>query len=270
MNQVVGKSGWVSVLLLGLMACGGGSSGTSDIDSGGGARHASNELGRQVSGSRLMSEYYQYSMPCDYISEASIASLLDLKEGTPIAWNETESTCEVVLNNKKVVVLSTTASRPFESIFHADYYFNRLYQPEALGRRGRKLPYTGPDPRGTGAESPAEGVGENPSTGNGAVAGAPNDSVRVHAAPGQLASAQLNDSDEQQKTGSQPVPGAWEKAVWDAKSRTLHILNLQHVFHITVRHGPTAETDSLNAAKLGALLTKQVDDEANQGEHTIY
>jgi hypothetical protein len=263
------KGYWISISLMGLLACGGGSPGTTDIDSGGGARHASNELGRQVSGSRLLSEQYQYNMPCYYINESSIKSMFNLDDGTPITWKETESACEVVLNNKKVVVLSTTGSRPFESIFHADYYFNRLYHPKALGRRGKKLPYTGPDPEGTSAESPTEGVGKNPSTGNGAVAGAPNDSVQVHAAPGQLASAQLNDSDEQ-KTGPQPVPGAWEKAVWDAKSRTLHILNLQHVFHITVRHGPTVATDSLNATKLGALLTRQVDDEANQGEHTIY
>ncbi|RRB09360.1 hypothetical protein [Larkinella rosea] len=263
------KSYWISIFLLGLLACGGGSSGTNDIDSGGGARHASNELGRQVSGSRLLSEYYKYNMPCYYISEATIKSLLNLADGTPLTWTETESSCAVALNNKKRVVLSTTGIRPFESVFHADYYFTRLYQPGSLENRGRKRPYTGPDTEETGAESPVEGVGDNSSTGNSAVAGAPNDSVQVHAAPGQLSTSQLKDSEEQ-KTGPQPVPGVWEKAVWDVKSRTLHILNLQHVFHITVNHGPTAVTDSLNAVKLGALLTKQVDDESNQGERTIY
>ncbi|WP_421826257.1 hypothetical protein [Larkinella sp.] len=263
------KSYWISISLLGLLACGGGSSGTADIDSGGGARHASNILGRQVSGTRLLSEYYKYNMPCYYIGEASLKSMFNLEEAVPLIWKETESTCEVVLNNKKLVVLSTTTDRPFESVFHADYYFNRLYQPEALDRRGPQQPYTGPEPQGTGAESPVGGAGTNSSAGNSAVAGAPNDSIQVHAAPGQLASAQLKDSDEQQ-AGPQPVAGVWEKAVWDAKSRTLHILNLQHVFHITVSHGPTAKMDSLNATKLGALLTRQVDDEANQGEAPIY
>ncbi|KAA9349222.1 hypothetical protein [Larkinella humicola] len=263
------KSYWIAISLLGLLACGGGSSGTADIDSGGGARHASNTLGRQVSGTRLLSEYYKYNMPCYYMGGASLKSMFNLEEDAPLIWKETESTCEVVLNNKKLVVLSTTTDRPFESVFHADYYFNRLYQPEALDRRGRKQPYTGPEPQGAGAESPVGGVGNNSSAGNSSVAGAPNDSIQVNAAPGQLASAQLKDSDEQQ-AGPQPVPGVWEKAVWDAKSRTLHILNLQHVFHITVNHGPTAKMDSLNATKLGALLTKQVDDEANQGEAPIY
>ncbi|WP_138991172.1 hypothetical protein [Larkinella sp. C7] len=263
------KSYWISIFLLGLLACGGGGSGTADIDSGGGARHASNTLGRQVSGSRLLSEHYKYNMPCYYISEASLKAMFNLAEDAPLIWKETESTCEVVLNNKKLVVLSTTTDRPFESVFHADFYFRRLYQPESLDRRSGKQPFTGPEPQGTGAESPVGGVGDTSTAGNSAVAGAPNDSIQIHAAPGQLASAQLKDSDELQ-AGPQPVPGVWEKAVWDATSRTLHILNLQHVFHITVNQGPTAKMDSLNATKLGALLTKQVDDEANQGEAPIY
>ena len=257
---------WILLSFCGLLAC--GDSDSSNPNSGGGDRHIEG-LGRQVSGSRLLSEYYKYNMPCYYISESSIASLLNLTDAASITWNESESVCEVMLNNKKVVALSTTSIRPFESVFHADYYFNRLYQPEALDRPGKKLPFTGPDPEGTGAESPVGGVGNNSSTGNSSVAGAPNDSIRYHAAPGNLATSQLDDSDEQ-KAGPQAVPGVWEKAVWDAKSRTLHILNLQHVFHITVNHGPTAATDSLNATKLGALLTRQVDDETNQGERTIY
>ncbi|GAB3928558.1 hypothetical protein [Larkinella terrae] len=263
------KGYWMSIFVLGLLACEGGSSGTKDIDSGGGARHTGHALGRQVSGSRLLSEYYKYNMPCYYVTESTVKTLFNLDEGAPFTMTESEHTCEVVLNNKKLVVLSTTADRPFESVFHAEYYFDRLYQPEALKNRGRKRPYTGPEPEGTGAESPTEGVGKTASTGNGAVTGVPNDSIQAHAAPGKLSTAQLKDSDEQ-KAGPQPVPGVWEKAVWDAKSRTLHILNLQHVFHITVSHGPTAAMDSLNAAKLGALLTKQVDDETNQGENTIY
>ncbi|GAB3326990.1 hypothetical protein GCM10027299_26880 [Larkinella ripae] len=263
------KIDWSMLPLLGLLACGGGGAGSADSDSGGGGRHAANELGRQVSGSRLLSESYQYAMPCDYISESSIESMFELTAETPITWTQSENACEVVVNNKKIVVLSTTSRRPFESVFHADYYFNRLYQPSALTNRGRKRPYTGPEPEGTGAESPAAGTGGNPSVESGAVAGAPNDSAQHHAAPGNLATSQLNDNDEE-RAGTQPVPGAWEKAVWNAKSRTLHILNLQHVFHITVNHGPTAAADSLNAAKLGSLLIKDVEDEANQGDHPIY
>ncbi|MGA0557919.1 hypothetical protein ACO2Q8_14775 [Larkinella sp. VNQ87] len=275
------KSYWTVLPLSALLACGGGNSGADGRDEGG---RRVEDLGRFVSGSRQLSEYYQYDQPCNYISESAISTMFDLPEGTVLTWMETESTCDIVLNNKKVVSLSTTARRPFESIFHAEYYFDRLFKPEDLTDRGRKQYYTGPDPMGTGAEGPADGLAKtlepapgataesgaanNPSPGNGAPAGAPNDSAARHSEPGGIR-AQLDDNEEQ-RNSPKSVPGVAEKAVWDAKNRTLHILNLQHVFHIMVKHGPTVAADSAHAAHLASLLISQVDEETNVGSDPIY
>ncbi|MGV3560512.1 hypothetical protein [Larkinella arboricola] len=260
------KKYWALLPLCGLLACGDTTGGATG-DTGGGGRRVEG-LGREVSGSRRLSEYYQYSLPCDYINQSSLVSMLGLEEGATLTWTDTEAACEVSANNKKLVVLSTTSPRPFESVFHAEYYFDRLYDPSALNKRGRKQFYTGPDPEGTGAESPAGGVGNSSTADQATVAGAPTDSTQVHSEPG-VPRTQLDDNDEI-RAGSQPVPGAWEKAVWNARTRTLHILNLEHVFHITVNHGPTAAADSLHAAQLGTLLVQQIDHEADRGERTIY
>ncbi|MFD1140558.1 hypothetical protein ACFQ4C_05545 [Larkinella insperata] len=261
------KKYWALLPLCGLLACGDTTGGATG-DTGGGDRRVE-DLGRLVSGSRRMSEYYQYSLPCDYINQSSLVAMFGLEEGAELTWTDSEAGCEVSVNNKKLVLLSTTSPRPFESVFHAEYYFDRLYDPSALDNRGRKQFYTGPEPEGTGAESPSGGVG-NPATGNqAAVAGAPTDSTQVHSEPGVPPNAQLDDNDEM-RSGSQPVPGAWEKAVWNPKTRTLHILNLEHVFHVTVNHGPTLKADSLHAAQLGSLLVKQVDVETDRGEDPIY
>ncbi|GAB3255739.1 hypothetical protein GCM10027347_17090 [Larkinella harenae] len=248
-----------------MLAC--GDSGSGSGNRGAGDRLIEN-LGRQVSGTRHLSEYYQYSPPCGYINESSLHTLFELEEGTALTWSQDDNVCEVSLNNKKLVSLSTTNRRPFESIFHAEYYFDRHFQPSALVDRGRKQTHTGPDPEGTGAESPMGGVGDGSSEDRATVAGAPTDSTQVQAQPG-VPRAQLDDNDEM-RAGSQPIPGVWEKAVWNAKTRTLHILNLEHVFHITVHHGPTAAADSLHAARLGSLLVKQIDLESDRGERPIY
>lgn len=260
------KKYWTLLPLFGLLACG-DSGGDASGDSGGGSRRVEG-LGRQVSGSRLLSENYQYSTPCDYVNESALRTMFGLEEGTALTWSESESACEVSLNNKKLVTLSTTSSRPFESVFHAEYYFNRLYQPSALASRGKKQFLTGPEPEGTGAESPVGGVGDGTAEDQASVAGAPTDSIQIHSDPGSVPS-QLDDNNDM-KSRPQSIPGVWEKAVWNAKTRTLHILNLEHVFHITVNHGPTAAADSVHAAQIGTLLVKEVDVETNRGEHTIY
>ncbi|MFC5408228.1 hypothetical protein ACFPMF_02830 [Larkinella bovis] len=255
------KTYWIILSLFALFSCSGNTGGVE------GERRVEG-LGRQVSGTRLMSEQYLYASPCAYIPEGSLASMVGLQEGTALTWNESDHACEVFLDNKKIVSLSLTNRRPFESVFHADYYFNRLYQPEALESRGKRLPYTGPEPEGVGAEGPTEGVGDGSPASNDAVAGAPTDSLQAHAEPGGVI-AQLKDNEER-KTTSPSIRGVGEKAVWDARTRTLHVLNLQHVFHIMVNQSSSAETDSMRATKLASLLIRQVDEEADQGERTIY
>jgi hypothetical protein len=247
-----------------------GSLGSTGSNDGGRRAESQSELGRFVSGTRMLSEYYKYGMPCNYVNESIIRSHFKVPEATQIDWNETETTCEASWNSKKQLAISTTSIRPFESIFHAEYYFDSLYQPAVFARnhRSRKLPYTGPNPEGTGAEGPRAGISENASQGTGFTpATALNDSSQAHTGPG-APMQQLNDNMEM-KGAPNSVPGVWEKAVWDRKSRTLHILDLQHVFHITVNHGPTLAADSLHAIQLAALLIMQVEEETGK-EDPVY
>ncbi|GAB3903053.1 hypothetical protein GCM10028803_30810 [Larkinella knui] len=265
------KKYWTLIPLSLLLACGdSGNKGSTGSNDGGRRVESESDLGRFVSGSRQLSEYYKYGMPCAYVTESFLHSTFDLNEDTPITWNESETTCEASWNSKKQVSLSTTGIRPFESVFHAEYYFDSLYQPAEFAKRlqKRRHAYTGPNPEGTGAESPQPGVTASPSQGTGTTpATALNDSSRTHTGPG-APTSQLNDN-EAMRAVPNSFPGMWEKAVWDNRSRTLHILDGQHVFHIMVNHGPTPAADRSKAIKLASILLGEVEVE-NGTEKPVY
>jgi len=241
----------LSLLALG---CGGPDSGTQ----GDGSTSEQRENGRYPTGTFLLSQDVKYEKACNDFGEGFIASMFDVEETTKITTVDSQNGCDFNWNNKKQVSLSTTHDKPFQSIYQAEFYFDSLYQPAvfAQNRRVRHPAYTGPYTEDTQSEGPTEGMTNHKTQGRGQDSSAVNDTAYT------VARNTVNSA------AGRAIEGVGDKAIWDDKSRTLHVLYLHHVIHIMVNHGPTPAEDLGHARQLALVWMDKMSKEGRGGIET--
>lgn len=246
------------------LGCGGPDSGTR----GDASTNEETVTGRYPTGTFLLSQDTKYEKACNTFGESFIASMFGVEETTKITTVQNQTGCDFVWNNKKQVSLSTTNIKPFQSIYQAEFYFDSLYQPTVFrqNRRPHHPAYTGPYTEDNQAEGPTEGMANHSSRGSGQDSSAVNDSSSSITG-GTSSALQLTQGAVNSAAG-RAIQGVGDKAIWDDKSRTLHVLYLHHVIHIMVNHGPTPAEDLSHASRLAMVWIDKMSEESEGGIET--
>lgn len=254
-----------SLLLLslcGLAACGGDQNSTTDAANDA-AGTGTNELAREVTGVWRLSTDYNYDERCNYLPVEFVRNLFKVPESATLQKYDLPNGCEVRWGNQKVGFYFEKGS-PYESVYQSEYAFDKLFQPQNVAASEAASPdldtkesnIHGPNPQGTSAERPVEGE----SSGSGVDASAQNDSSNQLTPNITPAAAQLAAPAQNTSTGI-AINGVGDKAIWDSRKRTLHVLHLNHVMHVTAPKTGDEKTMRQGAINLAMVIMGRLNDD---------
>lgn len=169
---------------------------------------------REVSGVRMLTTDFNYDKICNLLEEGFVQGTFELGGLSKMTTTDTPTGCRYAWNEGNVTI-AFGGRHPYPSIYHAEYTFNRLYQPKSLpnpSKSGNEPSLFGPAPQGTGAEWPAIGINQ-PANSSEPVG------LTKPAYTTQRAVALQNVGD---------------KALWNPDTQTLHVLYLHHILSIRV------------------------------------
>ena len=225
------------------------------------------ELAREVVGIHLLSTDANYDAPCNYLAEEFVTATFQLQDVTLEKFDQPNG-CDFEWGNNKIGLMMG-GRKPFPSIYHAEYVFDRLYQPNpeklAIGQEmvqdEEREPLSGPD-RSVG---PSEGTGSEgadptstTTTPNGAKGSVPaaNDTARTISGVTRQAGKFVEPS--KSGMGFVAVMGVGDKAVWEPAKQTMHVLYNNHILNVLVK---TADSETLKrqrAATLAKVILNQI------------
>lgn len=149
------------------------------------------------------------------------------------------------------VDVSFRGTRPYPSIYHSEYSFDRLYQPKALNEidvTPRKPSLFGPSPQGTASERPAIG---SPKPANDSLA-------IINPAPdGSGIVTRLTEAPYSTGQG-EAITGLGDKTIWNAADHTLHVLYLNHIVNITLRTSSSPVVQRRRAIVLAKVIIDKI------------
>lgn len=225
---------------------------TDDANDAAGTGSSSAELARQPTGTRLLTTDSNYEDPCNYVAEEYVASTFKIEGEEPKILDD-PSGCSFTWGKNKVSV-RFGSSKPYASIYHAEYAFDKLYQPQAaaqttgqMGTPGEKPAISGPAPQGTGANGMVEG---GTGTGNDNTKG--NDSAST--VSGITAIAGKFTEPVKSIGNFVAVPGIGDKAVWEPAKHTMHVLMNQHIINVVVDTNEQPQAQQQHAGMLAEVI----------------
>ncbi len=244
-----------SIALLGMTSC--RPSVTDNANDAAGT--ASSELARQVVGVRMLSNDALYDKASTLLAEDLVRGTFELGGDTDVEVIDDRQGGKFIWGKNEVDV-SFASPRPYQSIYHAEYAFNRMYQNKraasmpaaAQSAMAGEAALSGPAPQGTGAELPAESA-------TGAVdkrdKSAMNDTAtsvsRLTPASTQLTPPAVSTAN------FAAYPGLGDKAVWDASTKTMHVLMNNHILSVRVNTADNMAVSQQRAAILANVMLER-------------
>lgn len=224
-------------------------------------------LARDVVGVYSLSADAKYDKVCNVLDNTYIGTLFDVEAGEGITNRDRQTGCEFIWGGKTRVNISTTGHKPFQSIYHAEFYFDSLYQPNALAERRRnfvKPSLFGPAPAGLGAEGPTIGEADKNPAGARFDSSAVNDSSQSVSQVTTAAVMPTSAKGYNTNVGK-AISGVGDKAIWEEAKRTLHVLYNNHVIHVMVNNAPSAAADLNRAKQVALVFLSKITEEAQGG-----
>jgi hypothetical protein len=230
------------------LAC---NSSTSDPSDPAYQMEASPLVAKQVAGVRSLTTDFNYDEPCTILGEEYIRGLFNLPETTTLAEAHEHDGCAFEWAGNKVVV-SFGGSKPYASVYTAEYMFDKMYQakPEVAVsepvEETDEAAQSGPESEGTVSEgSAADSTHQNTDDKH------PNHSGVTAATPPLTEHAV--------STGNfEAVSGVGDKAVWDATTGAMHVLYNNHIINVTVGTKDKAEARKEHAQNLAEVLIEKI------------
>ncbi|UHG89176.1 hypothetical protein [Spirosoma oryzicola] len=224
-------------------ACGNSDSDNANNAAGTGSPY----LAKQVVGVTTLSVDANYQKPCNILDEEYMRGAFNIGESSEIEVLDHQNGCEFEWSGNKIA-LSFGGTKPFESMYVAEYTFDKLYQ----GKKGHeseeeKPALTGPHPEGTGSEMPAD---EQDAT-------AKSDSSKEVQGDSTLGALPLT-KPAVSKGRFVAVQGVGDKAVWDPKEGALHVLYNNHIINVTVETKEKQEVRKEHAQNLAEVLIEKI------------
>lgn len=216
---------------------------------------ASPYLAREVVGVHMLSNDANYDEPCNYLAEEFVRGTFKLGADTELEAVDGPKGCTFSWGGNQVMI-SFGSKKPYPSIYHAEYVFDKMYQPgvaQPMEQAPEKAAYTGPATQGTGAELPAESA-----TGTAAQrdTSAANDTAtsvsRITAVATKLTTPAAS-------TGRfVAYPGLGDKAVWEPSARVMHVLLNNHILNVQVKTNGKPDQAKAQAAILANVVFNEV------------
>lgn len=255
------KSILLSALPLLLFAC--GRPPQDDANDAAGTGNAG--LAKEVTGVHMLSTDANYDEPCNYLAEEFVTETFKL-EGVTLEKADKPNGCDFVWGNNKIGLMMG-GRKPFPSIYHAEYVFDRLYQPNAdkLAKEQamaeeKKEPISGPNTDGTGAEGAVEGTGltSTTTTPNGAKGDTPADNDTSNSISGVTRQAVKFVEPPKSGMGFVAVMGVGDKAVWEPAKQTMHVLYNNHILNVLVKTADPENLKRQRAVTLSKVIMNQM------------
>jgi hypothetical protein len=249
------KSILLSALPLLLFACGKPSVTSDDANDAAGTGAAG--LAKNVSGVYLLSTDASYDQPCNYLAEEFVINTFKL-EGETIEKVDQPNGCEFRWGTNRVTLIMGNR-KPFPSIYHAEYVFDRLYQlsaaklttGQAMAGQLQKPALSGPNSEGTGSEMPATNLNSTKRD-----TSATNDTASTIS--GRTRQAAIFTEPTVSQLGFVAVPGVGDKAVWEPAKQTIHVLYNNHIMNVMVKTTGSEATKKQQAANLAEVILNQI------------
>ena len=245
-----------SVALVGMVSC------RPDVTDGandaGGT--ASPYEARNVVGVRMLSSDAPYEKASTLLAEDLVRGTFDLGGTTEMEVFDNDQGGKFVWGKNEVGVSFATA-RPYQSIYHAEYAFDRMYQNKPAEKitsvdeldRPKKTSLSGPSPEGTASERPAESASGLAANKDGSARNDTSTSISgVTAAAAQLTEAAVNTA----RFAAYPSLG--DKAVWDTSTKTMHVLLNNHILNVQVKTSDNTTVSRQRAAILANVMLNEV------------
>ncbi|GAB3884302.1 hypothetical protein [Spirosoma agri] len=220
--------------------------GTSDSDSiSDAAGTASPFLAKQVVGVNTLSVYGDYDKPCNILDEAYMRGAFSISEETELKEADEHNGCEFEWGGNKIA-LSFGGVKPFESIYTAEYMFDKMYQGKAGHSEAAAKPAPSvPMPAGTETAEPSEHET--------AAKSEPSKEIQ-----GDSTGAMPLTKPAVSTTHFDAVKGVGDKAVWEPAEGTLHVLYNNHIINVTVETKDKAEVRKEHAQELADVLIEKI------------
>lgn len=212
------------------------------------------ELAREVVGIQLLSTDANYDSPCNYLAEEFVTATFKLQEVTLEKFDKPNG-CDFEWGNNKIGLMMG-GRKPFPSIYHAEYVFDRLYQPNAQKlamEQAKEAEKTEPDQN----VEPSEGTGSEgaePSstttTPNGVRGSVPADNDTARTISGVTRQAGKFVEPPKSGMGFVAIPDVGDKAVWEPAKQTMHVLYNNHILNVLVK---TADSETLKRQRASTL-----------------
>ncbi|MBO0949062.1 hypothetical protein [Fibrella forsythiae] len=245
-----------SITLLGMTSC--RPNVTDDANDAGGT--ASPYLAKQVVGVRMLSSDAPYEKASNLLAEDLVRGTFELGGDTELEVVDEKQGGKFIWGKNEVDV-SFATQRPYQSIYHAEYAFDRMYQNKPAAKMtmdadpdmAEKAPQSGPAPEGTGAEQPAESA-------TGTIekkdASAKNDTASSVSRQTAVAARLVTPAVTTSRFAA--YPGLGDKAVWDASTKTMHVLLNNHILNVRVNTSDNVTMARQRAAILANVMLDEV------------
>ncbi len=210
-------------------------------------------VAKQVVGVDALTSDFNYDEPCNLLGEEYVRSTFNLDETAKLEEVIEHNGCEFAFAGNKVHV-SFGGTKPFESIFNAEYTFDRMYQGKPANvvtqpvETAQAMPISGPETEGTNSEVPppsADSKHQNT-----------DDKHPIHS--GVTAAAPALTAHAVSKGNFEAVPNVGDKAVWDATTGAMHVLYNNHIINVTVETKDKPEVRKERALSLVEVLIDKI------------
>ena len=217
------------------------------------------DLAREVSGVWLLStdQRFGYDEPCNVLDEGLIQHMFNVGLTDKLTTLDYPNGCQFKWSGGTVSI-AFGGPKPYPSIYHAEYIFNKNYQGGAgqvsgqMGTTQEKPPYTGPEPEGTGAERPAiePKGGATADIDDDATAG--NDSSESVSGIPPVAAQFTKPAISTGKFVA--LAGVGDKAVWEPAKNMVHVLYNNHIISVGIQTKGTPAQRQQQAVSLAEIV----------------
>ena len=213
---------------------------------------ASPLVAKQVVGVRTLTTDFNYDEPCNILGEEYVRNMFKLGESTTLEEMHEHNGCAFEWAGNKVVV-SFGGSKPYSSIYQAEFLFDKMYQSKPQ----EAIEPVTEAPRSTTVTS-AEGTSPEAivSDGEAAQHHTTDDNQPQH---GGITAATPALTEHAVSTGHfEAISGVGDKAVWDATTGAMHVLYNNHIINVTVETKDKAEVRKEHAQSLAEVLIDKI------------
>lgn len=194
---------------------------------------------------------FNYDEPCNILGEEYVRSTFNLGEATKLEEAHEHNGCEFEWTGNKVLV-SFGGSKPYPSVYHAEYAFDKLYQNKpAVAAPVVEAPESETVNSSEGT-SPEAIVSDEEATEHHTT----DDNQPKH---GGVTAATPHLTEPAVSTGHyEAVSNVGDKAVWDATTGAMHVLYNNHIINVTVESKDKAELKKERAQSLVEVLIDKI------------